>query len=91
MPLSLKHIGDSAFELTHFNNPSLPDGLEYIGDYAFGGSSVYELNLPDSVRRIGLGAFSGSGIERLALEYNQARQTAITQEVNEITAGADAL
>ena len=30
-------------------------------------------------------------IERLALEYNQARQTAITQEVNEITAGADAL
>ncbi|MBR2545320.1 MAG: ATP synthase F1 subunit gamma [Erysipelotrichaceae bacterium] len=30
-------------------------------------------------------------IERLSLEYNQARQTAITQEVNEITAGADAL
>ena len=30
-------------------------------------------------------------IERLALEYNQARQMAITQEVNEITAGADAL
>ena len=30
-------------------------------------------------------------IERISLEYNQARQTAITQEVNEITAGADAL
>ena len=30
-------------------------------------------------------------IEKISLEYNQARQTAITQEVNEITAGADAL
>ena len=30
-------------------------------------------------------------IETLSLDYNQARQTAITQEVNEITAGADAL
>ena len=30
-------------------------------------------------------------IEQIQLNYNQARQTAITQEVNEITAGADAL
>ena len=30
-------------------------------------------------------------IEQIQLNYNQARQAAITQEVNEITAGADAL
>ena len=30
-------------------------------------------------------------IEHITLEYNQARQAMITQEVNEITAGADAL
>jgi len=30
-------------------------------------------------------------IDHITLEYNQARQAVITQEVNEITAGADAL
>ena len=60
MPISLKEIGDSAFEnCSSLKSVSLPMMLEKIGDNTFKQTGLKTLKIPKSVYWIGDGVLSG--------------------------------
>ena len=67
--------------------------LWYLSTYIY--CSVCEsIAAEHAARRNAMNAANKNGtemIENMRLEYNRARQSVITQELNEIVAGADAL
>jgi hypothetical protein len=58
LPLTLKTIGNTAFDGCAFNNITIPNGVISIGSTAFIATQLININVPNSVETIGDQAFA---------------------------------
>ncbi len=71
MPMSLKRIGNHAFDGANITFVILPEGVESIGDNAFANTSKLKtFSMKDSVTEVGEYAFMDSGVQDIRLSHN---------------------
>ena len=98
VPLPAGELGPSGYKFDYLFEPSAPDVLEALLP-RYAAYQVYRVLLESQASEFGArmtamdAATKSAGdlIQRLTLQYNKARQAAITKELLEIVAGAEVL